>query len=88
MQIDVKFVPASCLVREAKEEKYYQFTAIDEYSRYRYEGLKDNSSYSASEFVNHLVKKFPFPILCVHTDNGSELPLFWQWKDNDVLGDA
>ncbi len=73
VQIDVKFVPASCLVGEAKGEKYYQFTAIDEYSRYRYlEGFKDNSSYSASEFVKHLVKKFPFPILCVQTDNGME----------------
>ena len=32
VQVDVKFVPASCIVGAAKGEKYYQYTAIDEYS--------------------------------------------------------
>ena len=38
VQIDVKFVPESCIVCDAKAEgkKFYQYTAIDEYSRYRY----------------------------------------------------
>ena len=35
VQIDVKFVPASCIVGDAKGEKFYQYTAIDEYSRFR-----------------------------------------------------
>ena len=36
VQIDVKFVPASCLVGEAAlDGGYYQFTFIDEYSRFR-----------------------------------------------------
>lgn len=28
-QIDVKFVPSVCLVNEAKEHHFYQYTAID-----------------------------------------------------------
>ena len=52
---------------------YYQFTFIDEYSRFRYlEAFKEHSSYSAAEFIRHCVKKFPYAIECVQTDNGSE----------------
>jgi hypothetical protein len=35
VQIDVKFVPAACIVGEAKGEKYCQYTAIDEFFRVR-----------------------------------------------------
>jgi hypothetical protein len=34
VQIDVKFVPSSCLVGEASDKKFYQYTAIDEFSRF------------------------------------------------------
>lgn len=47
VQIDVKFVPAACLVGDAKGKKFYQYTAIDEYSRFRYlEAFEEHSSYS------------------------------------------
>ena len=36
VQIDVKYVPGVCLVGETAGEKYYQYTFIDEYSRFRY----------------------------------------------------
>ena len=74
VQIDVKFVPASCLVGEAAvDEGYYQYTFIDEFSRFRYlEAFKEHSSYSSAEFIKHCVKKFPYAIECVQTDNGSE----------------
>lgn len=38
VQIDVKYVPDACIVGDAKFEgrKFYQYTAIDEYSRFRY----------------------------------------------------
>ena len=74
VQIDVKFVPASCIVGDAAlDGGFFQFTFIDEYSRFRYlEGFKEHSSYSAAEFVRHCVKKFPYAIECVQTDNGSE----------------
>ena len=74
VQIDVKFVPASCLVGDAAlDGGFFQFTFIDEYSRFRYlEAFKEHSSYSAAEFIRHCVKKFPYAIECVQTDNGSE----------------
>ena len=36
VQIDVKVVPSVCISDTAKDKKYYQYTAIDEYSRFRY----------------------------------------------------
>lgn len=73
VQIDVKVVPSSCLVGEAKDEKFYQYTAIDEYSRFRYiAAFKEQSSYSSMQFLNQLVKVFKFPIHCIQTDNGQE----------------
>ena len=73
VQIDVKFVPVVCLVGEAKGKKYYQYTAIDEYSRFRYlEAFEEHSTYSSALFIEHLIKRFPFPIECVQTDNGAE----------------
>ena len=52
-QIDVKYVPSACLVGEAAEEAkenggyYYQYTFIDEYSRFRYlEAFKEHNTYS------------------------------------------
>ncbi|QAT42786.1 DDE-type integrase/transposase/recombinase [Aminipila luticellarii] len=73
VQIDVKFVPSSCLVGEASDKKFYQYTAIDEFSRFRYlAAFEEHSSYSASEFLKQVVKAFPFKIECVQTDNGQE----------------
>ena len=72
-QIDVKFVPAACLVGAAAEQKYYQYTFIDEYSRFRYlEAFEEHSTYSSTQFLLHVIKKFPFQIECVQTDNGLE----------------
>lgn len=73
VQIDVKFVPETCVVGDAKGKKFYQYTAIDEYSRFRYlEAFEEHSTYSSAVFLQHLVKKFPFKIECVQTDNGME----------------
>ena len=73
IQIDVKFVPSICLVNEAKGQHFYQYTAIDEYSRWRFvEAFEEHSSYSSALFPAHLIKAFPFPVECVQTDNGQE----------------
>ena len=73
VQIDVKFVPDACIVGESKGQKFYQYTAIDEYSRFRYlEAFEEHSSYSSAQFLKHLIEKFPFKIECVQTDNGME----------------
>ena len=73
IQIDVKYVPSVCLVGEAKGQKFYQYTAIDEYSRFRIlEAFEEHSTYSSAEFIKHIVKAFPYAIECVQTDNGLE----------------
>jgi transposase InsO family protein len=79
VQIDVKYVPSACLVGEAAEEAnenggyYYQYTFIDEYSRFRYlEAFKEHSTYSSTVFLKHVIEKFPYAIECVQTDNGFE----------------
>ena len=79
VQIDVKYVPQSCLVGAAVEDAkenggyYYQYTFIDEYSRFRYlEAFKEHNSYSSAEFIKHCVSRFPYVIECVQTDNGPE----------------
>ena len=75
VQIDVKFVPDACIVGEAKEQgkKFYQYTAIDEYSRFRYlEAFEEHSSYTATVFLEHMLQAFKFPVEYVQTDNGME----------------
>ena len=73
IQIDVKFVPSICLVNQAQGQSFFQYTAIDEYSRWRFvEAFEEHNTYSSSVFLDHLVKVFPMPIQCVQTDNGSE----------------
>lgn len=44
-QIDVQFVPKACIAGEEKSKKFYQYTAIDEYSRFRYlEAFEEHSA--------------------------------------------
>ena len=62
---------SACLTGEAKEKRFYQYTAIDEFSRWRYvEAFEEHSIYSSMIFLVHLVQAFPMPIECVQTDNG------------------
>ena len=71
-QLDVKYVPTPCY-SGTDRQKFYQYTAIDEYSRFRYlEAFEEQSSYSSAVFLEHLIKKFPFKIECIQTDNGQE----------------
>ena len=74
IQIDVKVVPRSCLANKA--ERLFQYTAIDEYSRYRILGAyPEQSTYSSSEFLKKVVQRFQrlgVKVECVQTDNGFE----------------
>ena len=75
VQVDVKFVPLNCLTEEIKETegRYYQYTAIDEYTRKRVLwASKEHSTYASTEFLKVIIKKFPFTIECIQTDNGTE----------------
>ena len=73
VQIDVKYVPNECIGFASYHSRYYQITAIDEFSRSRYlELVNENSTYTTSEFVKKLEKKLGFKIKLVQTDNGFE----------------
>ena len=73
VQIDVKYVPEACIVGQKPGTKWYQYTSIDEYSRFRYlEAFEEHSTCSFGLFLQHVVKRFPYPIECVQTDNGPE----------------
>lgn len=70
VQVDVKFVPAECIV---DGRKYYQFTAVDECTRWTYRQMYDeHSTYSAEAFLIELIQRCPFPIREIQTDNGTE----------------
>ena len=82
IQIDVKYVPRESMSKELKEigEKFYQYTAIDEYTRLRYTYYcKEHNTYESTIFLNRLIKYFPFKIELVQTDNGFEFTnkLIW-----------
>ena len=88
VQIDVKFVPSACLINSKVIGKhFFQYTAIDEYSRWRFvEAFEEHSTYSSAMFLEHLVKAFPCPIECVQTDNGPEFTnRFTTYRDKPTL---
>ena len=83
VQVDVKYVPKACMSPELQErgEKYYQYTAIDEYTRIRYIWYTNaHDTYASSEFAKRLVKYFPFKIKTIQTDNGLEFTNRLNWQ--------
>ena len=83
VQVDVKYVPAKSLTKEVKEKdgRYYQYTAIDEYTRKRVLwASKEQSTSASTEFIKVIMKKFPFKIECIQTDNGFEFTNRLNWQ--------
>ena len=83
VQVDVKYVPAKSLTKEVKEKdgRYYQYTAIDEYTRKRVLwASKEQSTSASTEFIKVIMKKFPFKIECIQTDNGFEFTNKLNWQ--------
>ena len=83
VQVDVKYVPRKCLTKELQDERerFFQYTAIDEYTRMRYTWFtNEHSTYMSSEFAKRLVKYFPFKIKTIQTDNGFEFTNRLSWS--------
>ena len=58
---------------KAKGKRFYPYTAIDEFSRWRYvEAFEERSTCSSMIIPMHLVQAFPMPMECVQTDNDTE----------------
>ena len=74
IQIDVKVVPRKCISNP--DLRLYQYTAIDEYSRYRILGAySEQCTYSSYLFLLRVIAEFRrkgVKVECVQTDNGIE----------------
>ena len=67
IEIDVKHVPG-----HIKGKKYYQYTAIDTASRWRHlEIFDEETSFHSICFLKIVIKKFPYKIQSIKTDNHS-----------------
>lgn len=67
VEIDVKYVPG-CIANK----RYFQYTAIDTASRWRYLKIYDEqSSYHSILFLKEVMEKFQYKIQTIKTDNGS-----------------
>ena len=67
VEIDVKFVPG-----EVAGKRYYQFTAVDCASRWRYLKVYENySNFDSMHFLQEVIRIAPFRIRAIKTDNGS-----------------
>ena len=78
VQVDVKFV-------ETRRGRAYQYTAIDDCTRYRVLRLYPRCNQAASiSFFRTVRKALPFPIRKVQTDNGTEFSLDFMLTVNDA----
>ena len=73
VQIDIKYVPRECLKFDTYGIRYYQITALDEYSRKRHCEIVDEKSVThTANFILRLEENLGFKIKTVQTDNGRE----------------
>lgn len=67
IEIDVKYVPGPI-----ENRQYFQYTAIDTASRWRYLAVYDEQiSYHSIKFLEEVMRRFPHPIQATKTDNHS-----------------
>ena len=75
-QMDVKYVPTACYTKGA-EERFYQYTMIDEASRERFiYPYKEQSGYSTTDFIRRAIVYFGYKPEMIQTDNGAEFTNF------------
>lgn len=72
---------------KAKENFYYQFTALDSFTRIKATELAENAdSRTAVMSYEIAAKKLPFKVACMNTDNGSENGgAFEQYLENNNI---
>lgn len=71
-QMDVKYVPRECY-SGTDNQKFYQYTIIDEASRERFiYPYKEQSTYSTIDFVKRAIIYFGYKPKTIQTDNGQE----------------
>lgn len=67
VEIDVKYVPGAI-----ENKRYFQYTAIDTASRWRYLNVYgEQTTYHSILFLKEVLERFPHQIHAIKTDNGS-----------------
>jgi transposase InsO family protein len=67
IEIDVKYVPGT-----VAGKRYYQYTAIDTATRWRYlRVFEEQTTFHSIAFLKDVIQRFPYAITGVKTDNGS-----------------
>ena len=67
IEIDVKYVPGY-----VAGKRYFQYTAIDTASRWRYLAVYDEqTTHHSIRFLKEVMARFPYHIFAIKTDNGS-----------------
>jgi transposase InsO family protein len=78
VQMDVKFLTFTD--KDGKRIKRYQYTAIDDATRIRaLKVYKRHNQENAIDFLDYVIKKFPFRIKMIRTDNGHEFQAKFHW---------
>ncbi len=81
IQIDVKFLEKIPDTRK----RYYQFTAIDDYTRLRVLRIYEkNNQKTAIQFVDYVLSRLPFRAEVIQTDDGSEFQQEFHWHVVDA----
>jgi len=83
LQIDVKFLERIA----GSRRRLYQFTAIDDCTRIRVLKIYDVCNQkSAISFVDEVLRRLPFRVLVIQTDNGAEFQsnFHWHLEEHDI----
>lgn len=84
VEIDVKYVP-----ERIEGKRYYQYTAIDVASRWRYLAAYEVQANEYSiEFLKEVMRRFPYPIKAVKTDNHSTFTNRGEWVLQELRSPA
>jgi transposase InsO family protein len=76
LQLDVKFLERI----PGTQRRLYQFTAIDDCTRIRVLKVYDRCNQrTAMQFIDEVLRRLPFRVLVVQTDNGAEFQSQFHW---------
>lgn len=83
IQVDVKFL--DFVGKDSRKIRRFQYTAIDDATRIRaLKSYKKHTQLNAIDFINYVIKKFPFRIHTIQTDNGHEFQAKFHWHVEDL----
>lgn len=82
IQVDVKFLKLQGC--DGRTVRRFQYTAIDDATRIRALKIYEkHTQKNAIDFVDYVIRKFPFRICMIRTDNGHEFQAKFHWHVED-----